>query len=221
MCAILPYHVRMAQGARTPQESPEAQPEVEKKPEKKPEKQEAKKEEEKPKFHFQVLADHTARWEESEHWKNVPVGHAWVRLINPIGLSDSWGFWPAEEVPVSAPWTSVRGEVKTPDEERMPAGNTLDTLEKATFEIDEAAAQRVAKLASNKLSDPGQYNLLNYNCADFALEMAKAAGVDVPMDVLANVANPNTLYANLAQLEKARAAETKTSAAAGGGESKK
>jgi hypothetical protein len=222
MYAVLPYHVHMAQGARTPQESQEAQPEVEKLPEKKPEKQpEAKQAEEKPKFHFQVLADHTARWEQSEHWKNVPVGHAWVRLVNPIGLADSWGFWPGEEVPVAAPWTSVRGEVRTPDEEHTPAGQTISTLDKATFEIDEAAAQRVAKVASNKTSDPGQYNLLNYNCADFALELAKAAGVDVPMEVLANIANPSTLYANLAQLERARAADTKVSAAAGGGDNKK
>jgi hypothetical protein len=214
----------MAQQARTQDPQKEAPPEVkeklEKKPEKKTEEKAEAKTEEKPKFHFQILADHRARWSESEHWKNVEVGHAWVRLINPIGLAESWGYWPAEEVPVASPWTSVRGEVRHPDEERMPAGQTISDLEHAIFEIDQAAADRVLKAANNRVTDPGQYNLLNHNCADFAQEMARAAGVDVPASILASIANPSVLYASLAELQAAKAAETKT-VAAEGGENKK
>jgi hypothetical protein len=210
----------MAQQAPTKDPKKDVDPEVAKKLEKKAEKKtEAKPEakvEEKPKYKFQILADHQARWDESEQWKSVQVGHAWVRLVNPIGLAESWGYWPAEEVPVSAPWASVRGEVRNPDNEHMPAGQSLSDVEHASFEIDQAAANRVMKAATNRVTDPGMYNLLNHNCADFAAEMAKAAGVDVPISLLSNIANPNVLYSSLAQLEAGKAAEKKAPAAEGG-----
>jgi hypothetical protein len=210
----------MAQQAPTQEPKKDVDPEVAKKLEKQAEKKtEAKPEtkaEEKPKYKFQILADHQARWEESEQWKTVQVGHAWVRLVNPIGLAESWGYWPAEEVPVSAPWASVRGEVRNPDNELMPAGQSLSDVEHASFEIDQAAADRVMKAATNRVTDPGMYNLLNHNCADFAVEMAKAAGVDVPVSLLSNIANPNVLYSSLAELEAGKAAEKKTQAAEGG-----
>lgn len=194
---------------------PEVSKKLEQKAEKKTEAQPEAKVEEKPKFKFQILADHQARWSESEHWKNVQVGHAWVRLVNPVGLAESWGYWPAEEVPVSAPWASVRGEVRNPDNEHMPPGQSMADIDHANFEIDQAAANRVMKAASTRVTDPGQYNLLNHNCADFAVEMAKAAGVDVPASLLAKIANPNVLYSSLAQLEAGKAAEKKTQAGEG------
>jgi hypothetical protein len=226
MCPDLPYHMKaMAQQAPTQDPKKDVDPEVAKKVEKKVEKKtEAKPEakvEEKPKYQFQILADHQARWEQSEHWKTVQVGHAWVRLVNPIGLAESWGYWPAEEVPVSAPWASVRGEVRNPDNEHMPAGQSLADVKHASFEIDQAAADRVTKAATNRVTDPGVYNLLNHNCADFAVEMAKAAGVDVPMSLLSNIANPNMLYSSLAQIEAGKAAAGKKTQAAEGDEKKK
>lgn len=215
----------MAQQAPTQEPKKDVDPEVakdlEKKAEKKTEAKPETKAEEKPKYKFQILTDHQARWEQSEQWKTVQVGHAWVRLVNPIGLAESWGYWPAEEVPVSAPWASVRGEVRNPDNELMPAGQSLSDIDHASFEIDQAAADRVMKAATNRVTDPGMYNLLNHNCADFAVEMAKAAGVDVPMSLLSNIANPNVLYSSLAQLEAGKAAEEKKSKAAEGGENKK
>lgn len=225
MCPDLPYDADvMAQQAPAQEAKKDVDPEVAKELEKKAEKKaEAKTEaepeakaEEKPKYKFQILADRQARWEQSEQWKNVPVGHAWVRLVNPIGLAESWGYWPAEEVPVSAPWASVRGEVRNPDNEHMPAGQSLSDIEHASFEIDQAAADRVVKAASNRVTDPGAYNLLDHNCADFAVEMAKAAGVDVPVSLLSNIANPSVLYASLAQLDAAKSTEKKTQAAEGG-----
>lgn len=210
----------MAQQAPTQEPKQDIDPEVAKKVEKQVEKKtEAKPEakaEEKPKYQFQILADHQARWDESEQWKTVQIGHAWIRLVNPIGLAESWGYWPAEEVPVSAPWASVRGQVRHPDNERMPAGQSLSDLDHASFEIDQAAANRVMKAASNRVTDPGMYNLLNHNCADFAVEMARAAGVDVPMSLLTNIANPSVLYSSLAQLESGKASENKTQAVEGG-----
>jgi hypothetical protein len=210
----------MAQQAPTQEPKQDIDPEVAKKVEKQVEKKtEAKPEakaEEKPKYQFQILADHQARWDDSEQWKTVQVGHAWIRLVNPIGLAESWGYWPAEEVPVSAPWASVRGQVRHPDNEHMPAGQSLSDLDHASFEIDQAAANRVMKAASNRVTDPGMYNLLNHNCADFAAEMARAAGVDVPMSLLTNIANPSVLYSSLAQLESGKASGNKTQAVEGG-----
>jgi hypothetical protein len=220
MCADLPYHVdAMAQQAPVQEPKKDVDPEVsrelEKKTEKKAEAQPEAKVQEKPKYKLQILADHEARWSESEHWKNVQVGHAWVRLVNPIGLAESWGYWPAEEVPVSAPWASVRGEVRHPDHAHMPAGQSLTDVDHASFEIDQAAADRLMKAASNRVTDPGMYNLLNHNCASFAAEMAKAAGVDVPQSLLANIANPSVLYSSLAQTEAGKVDEKKTQSAEG------
>lgn len=210
----------MAQQAPSLDPKQDVDPEVAKKLEQKAEKQAeatpAAVVEEKPKYQLQILADHEARWDESQHWKSVQVGHAWVRLVNPMGLAESWGYWPAEEVPVSAPWASVRGEVRHPDNERLPPGQSLTDIDHASFEIDQAAASRVMKAANNRITDPGQYNLFNHNCASFAAEMAHAAGVDVPQSLLANIANPNVLYASLAQLDAGNAAGKKTQAAEGG-----
>lgn len=199
----------MGQPGRTPKdEREEAQPEVEKKTE------------EPPKYRFQILADRDARWSESEEWKDIEVGHAWVRLIDPVGAVDSWGFWPAESVPISAPWTSVHGEIKHPDEGHQAHGKAPHELEQVTHEIDQTSAQRVLRTAHARETEPGMYNLFNYNCASFAEEMAKAAGVPVPTDTLATIANPSVLYASLAQRGPERGAEAKAHAPEGG-ESKK
>ncbi len=150
-------------------------------------------------FKFQLLVDREARWSELEFWSRLAVGHAWIRLIEPTGSYDSWGFWPQDKAQVSlrAPWRSVPGSVHHPDEAHAP--NAIHS-----YDIDAEAAERLEKEAESKTAAPPMYNLFSYNCVNFALDMAQVAGVAAPSASTLGVANPNDLFADIEKLNADR-----------------
>ncbi|WP_428263642.1 hypothetical protein [Haliangium sp.] len=174
----------MAQIGRTPEEQVEQQVETAPEPEV----------EAKPTYALEVLANHEATWTEFESWKDVPVGHAWIRLVAPTGHAQSWGYWPAQEVPLTAPWTTVHGEVRHPDNDLAGSEHETD-VHRVSFELEEDAAKRLTRAANARIQAPGDYNLLDHNCVDFAREMAQVAGVEAPPSVFKGVAEPKTIYA--------------------------
>ncbi|HUH05785.1 MAG TPA: hypothetical protein VML75_27530 [Kofleriaceae bacterium] len=145
-------------------------------------------------FRFQVLADREARWSESRYFRDFAIGHSWVRLIDPAGDVDSWGYWPDLEgghgVDTSHPWKSIPGRTRHPDTSHVPNA----TL---SYDIDAKAAKKVAKFGNDKVASPGMYNLFTYNCTTFACEMAATAGVPVPSAGTLGIKNPNDLYAGI------------------------
>jgi hypothetical protein len=149
------------------------------------------------KYRFQMLADRSAKWSESRYWKELAIGHAWIRLLAPSGDADSWGYWPdlwgGHAVDPKAPWKSVPGKVLHPDNEHAP--NAIKT-----YEVDRKAADKVTKAANAKESSPGSYNLFSYNCTTFVCEMAKVAGVPVPSASTLGIKNPNDLFSDIQEL---------------------
>jgi len=143
---------------------------------------------------FQLLADREAKWTDSHYWKDFAVGHAWIRLLNPAGGHDSWGYWPDLEggfgVDTGAPWKSVPGRVRHPDNAHSPTAMQ-------THEISAEKAEKVTEAANAKEGSPGQYNLFTYNCTTFATAMAHVAGVPVPSYSALAIANPNSLFAGI------------------------
>ena len=151
-------------------------------------------------YRFQILADREARWTESRYFKDFAIGHSWVRLIDPAGSVDSWGYWPDLEggfgVDTSAPWKSIPGRVRHPDTSHSP--NAM-----LSYDIDAKAAKKVATHGNDKHSSPGMYNLFTYNCTTFACDMAKEAGVPVPSAATLGIKNPNDLYAGIQAMNAA------------------
>ena len=151
------------------------------------------------KFKFQLLADKEADFLDRSFIRDFRIGHAWIRLLDPEGSYNSWGYWPdiagGHAVNPMQPWKSVPGKVRSPDDSHSPTAMH-------TYEVDHAAAERVQKAAAHKMASPGQYNLLTYNCVDFAAEMAHAAGVSAPSHATLGIANPNALFAGLTALNK-------------------
>ncbi|HTM20933.1 MAG TPA: hypothetical protein VL172_10505 [Kofleriaceae bacterium] len=151
------------------------------------------------KFKFQMLADREARWNESRFWKEFRIGHSWIRLIDPAGAVDSWGYWPdlwgGHAVDPKHPWKSVPGKVLHPDTEHAP--NAIKT-----YEIDAKQAGKLTKAANDKEASPGSYNLFTYNCTTFVQDMARHAGVPVPSASTLGVANPNDLFQAIEKLNR-------------------
>src|SRR5258706_8071379 len=61
------------------------------------------------KYKFQILVDSDL------HIQSLKLGHAWVRLITPDSQVSSWGFWPAHNLNLFSAFTSVKGQVRSPD----------------------------------------------------------------------------------------------------------
>ncbi|GAB4544990.1 MAG: hypothetical protein Tsb0020_55760 [Haliangiales bacterium] len=148
-----------------------------------------------PSYELQVLVDPQARWADQRGFREVAVGHTWVRLVAPTGQSNSWGYWPGEELAVTAPHESVRGEVKSPDGEQVMLSARAADVNTHRYEIAEEAAARVAYTANAQAQAPGSYNLFDHNCVDFVRELAAEAGVDVPDGVFRGVLDAGAIEA--------------------------
>lgn len=150
------------------------------------------------KWKFQILGDKEADFTDRAFFKGA-IGHAWIRLLDPEGGYDSWGYWPDIEgghrVDPRQPYKSVPGKVRHPDEAHSPTAMH-------TYEVDQAAAESVNKAAKAKADAPGMYNLFTYNCTSFAADMAKVAGVPVPSHSTLGIANPNALVAGISEMNK-------------------
>jgi len=147
-----------------------------------------------PTWKFQLLVDREAKWSESRYWKEFAIGHAWIRVLGPDNTHDSWGYWPDLEgghaVDPSAPWKSIPGKVRHPDDAHSP--NAMQTTP-----ITEDVAGKVRDAANAKEGSPGNYNLFTYNCTTFAAQMAKIAGAPVPSFSTLGIANPNSLFSGI------------------------
>jgi hypothetical protein len=142
-----------------------------------------------PKWKLQILADEELRF---TSLKNLKVGHAWVRLLDPHQQVQSWGFWPKTPISLKwyAPWKvadSVPGMVRHPDDTHSP--NAVHT-----YDIDQAAAEKMQNSAAERVASPGSYNLFHRNCVNFAIDMCRAAGVSAPSFSTLTIANPNALH---------------------------
>jgi hypothetical protein len=145
------------------------------------------------KWKFQILADAELKL---SSLKNLKVGHAWVRLLDPAAQVHSWGFWPKEPIKTFPPWKpfeSTAGFVRTPDDTHSP--NAVHT-----FDIEAPAAQKLQKSAAERVANPGSYNLFTRNCVNFAIDMCGEAGVAAPSFSTLKVANPNALRDGIAQM---------------------
>ncbi|MEU6083022.1 hypothetical protein [Streptomyces sp. NPDC047108] len=119
--------------------------------------------------------DPGASWTSRDFWGGE-VGHVWLELISPLGRSQTFGFYPVEQV--TGP--SVPGEIICPDGHGGAQEQTT-----ATVGLQEVLRGYRAALARVDAS----YQLASYNCASFASEIWKAmTGDALPNGML--VPNP-------------------------------
>ena len=145
------------------------------------------------KWKFQILADAELRL---SSLKNLKVGHAWVRLLDPASTVHSWGFWPKDPIKTFPPWKPFQdtpGFVRTPDDTHSPNAQH-------TYELEAPAAEKMQKTAAEREKNPGNYNLFTRNCVHFAIDMCNAAGVAAPSFSTLKVANPNALHDGIEKL---------------------
>ena len=164
--------------------------------------QEQKQDKKPDKFQLQLVSESHVHYNEVCGFGPYQGGNTWVKLIGPEGVAQSWGYFPMqhEEVPLKP----SQGHIVDPS----TTGYMADQIR--SFEIDASKATAVASLAEQKRAQPGEYDVLENNCADFVMEVAEVAGVTVSLSEIL-LPNQKALLQRMAQLRAEKA---------GGGKSK-
>jgi hypothetical protein len=128
--------------------------------------------------------------ESEDFWTRAAgsVGHTWVKFADDAGAIYSYGFYPALGIDAFEP--SVPGCVVHPDLSHEPP-RAKDYIE-IGYEITEEGLVDAFLFAERWARETPQYNLYTWNCTDFVLEIARAAGVEPPDPVGLNT--PNGMY---------------------------
>ena len=92
------------------------------------------------------------------------VGHAFVS-ISQNGKTSTFGFYPSGEGIKSAYGPSVMGN---------NGGDSFDVSLSRTV-----SGTTLGRILSHAINFPNQYNVYNYNCTDYALEIANLAGMNI------------------------------------------
>ncbi|WP_040905754.1 hypothetical protein [Streptomyces griseoflavus] len=124
------------------------------------------------------------------------VGHSWVAFYKDNKFESSAGFYPKDgQINQEAPHQSVPGEVRTDYDDPRDATTELSVpLTQKQF----SKAQKYIQENQNR-----EYNLLRYNCTDFAIGVHKAAtGHSPPGRNLLVPNNPNDLYSGIKKHNK-------------------
>jgi hypothetical protein len=111
------------------------------------------------------------------------VGHTWVAFRGEDGSFGSWGFWPDGGFDPNRPHQSVPGIVRTPDPH--------DGEQQAVRRYKVSAEQVEEARAYASQNESRGYNLLTYNCTDFAAGMVESTGNAAPETADFGVDSPN------------------------------
>ena len=131
------------------------------------------------------------------------VGHTWVKVDADDGTHFSYGFWPQTGFsadPLKA-FDPVLGCVHHPDIAHEPpaATNYIDI----SYSITKKGYTDTLSYAESICKATPHYDLNDYNCTSFAIEMAKKAGVSPPSSTTLAIDNPNALYEGIEESKKA------------------
>lgn len=118
------------------------------------------------------------------------VGHTWVAFRGEDGSYESWGFWPDGGFDADRPHESVPGVVRTPD----PHDGDQQAVRRYEVDGEQAEQARAYSTANQGRS----YNLLSYNCTDFAAEMVEASGNAAPETSDFGIDSPNEAMLGIA-----------------------
>lgn len=151
----------------------------------------------KPKF-VMLVDDKTTIGAEAQRIRGghgLTAGHAWCGLEE-NGQRTTWGYW-GVGFSFKEPWKSCPAEVRSPDTAHAPTAEHH-------YDIDVGAGERVKQHAAQVKASPGSYNLFRHNCVNFAVDMARAAGVAPPSFSTLGVANPDKLADNIRKMNAAQ-----------------
>lgn len=155
---------------------------------------------------------------------STTIGHSWLwfnieyspqggrnlidnHIVSPLkdstllqqGLATPFGFYPADgwcASPVGCSEPTIGGGLSTSVASYLDVEDTRYEGKESSIEeywITDQDFLNMDRYVENNKSRP--YSIYTYNCADFAIEAAKAAGVSVSMDCgITNVCSPNEMY---------------------------
>lgn len=147
-----------------------------------------------------IAVDKQADYLSKEYLDEAAVGHSWIMLQKPMGIEDSFGFWPANlgsggGFNLKEFWKDVEGEVRHPDTSHTPNA-------KYSVQIDSNQLLEGEKYAVDKAK--AKYNLLWYNCTTFARDFfEKSSGKSAPSAGLL-IEDPNALYESIEMINGAK-----------------
>jgi hypothetical protein len=123
---------------------------------------------------------------------NSEVGHTWVKLSHDKGEIWSFGMWPKVGFNALAPGKDVDGCIHHPD--RAHAKAPANHLKEMRYDLNEKQYADALEYCQTDCARRPKYNLFEYNCTTFAIEVAKAARVKPPASESMAIHNPNALY---------------------------
>ncbi|WP_236580124.1 eCIS core domain-containing protein [Streptomyces sp. HM190] len=138
---------------------------------------------------LRVLVRKNASFRDANYFQRV--GHSWVAFYKDNKFEFSAGFYPKNgEINQDAPHQSVPGEVRTDYDDPRDATTELSVpLTQKQF----SKAQKYIQENQNR-----EYNLMRYNCTDFAIGVHRAAtGHSPPGRNLLVPNNPNDLHSGI------------------------
>ncbi|WP_150211213.1 hypothetical protein [Streptomyces venezuelae] len=141
-----------------------------------------------PAITLRVLVKKSASFRDADYFQRV--GHSWVAFYKDDKFQASAGFYPKGGINEDAPHRSVPGEVRL----------NYDDPNNATTVLSVPITAKQYKKAKNYIKDNlnHDYNLLTYNCTDFAINVHKAAtGHRPPGSNLLMPNNPNDLHSGI------------------------
>ncbi|MFE3559784.1 hypothetical protein ACFXKW_33735 [Streptomyces sp. NPDC059193] len=142
---------------------------------------------------LQVLVRKNASFRDDDFWQRV--GHCWVAFYKDDKFLTSAGFYPKVGINEDAPRESVPGEV------RIDYDNPKDATTALSVPLTPKQFAKAGNYIKENLGH--DYNLMDYNCADFAIGVHKAAtGHSPPGRNLLLPNNPNHLHAGIKKHNK-------------------
>ncbi|MDT9692441.1 hypothetical protein Q5762_29740 [Streptomyces sp. P9(2023)] len=156
-------------------------------------------------YRIQIQTAKNSRTHHLDYWANLALGHAWVALYKEEGGQETWksyGFFPAEDVPHTKPFKSVKGAVKRNHD------NPDNASSKLTAELTEEQYNNAREFI--RTNEGREYNLATFNCTTFARSVFHAAtGESAPGLGLPLLENPNTLQDSIKRRNEKKGAPRK------------
>jgi len=122
---------------------------------------------------------------------NANVGHTWIKMQDNAGTKYSYGFWPQTGFDPKHFSKPVEGCVHHPDVAHEPPNAT--EYSEIGYEISQKHFSNALDYAQSICREKPAYNLLDFNCTKFAIDVTKAAGASPPSSTSLAVHNPNAL----------------------------
>jgi len=124
------------------------------------------------------------------------IGHAWVKFSDNAGTKYSYGFVPWGDATV---YLSADGHVLHPDKLHDPPQKGEQYTE-ISYALSHENFLRGLIYAQEICKSPPTYNLIANNCSDFAINVARRAGVSPPSASTLGVTSPSQLYDRIVRL---------------------